>query len=243
MEWTLPAETTRHTLVVPTATTKCFFMLTDPPCLRIAGPTIAPTRPCFRGAGRMVGISFRPAGFARFSRVAVKELVDTYGDDEGVVLGGRVDALQERLDQASNDATVVARLDTYLLRRLEVTRERDAERVVRACLQQVQASARPPRVADLTRAMQTHERTLQRAFKHAVGVSPSFALRLERLHRSLRLLSRGERRLARVAVDGGYYDQAHFTNEIRGLTGVTPTGLSAWLASVGSIQEGSTTAS
>lgn len=48
-----------------------------------------------------------------------------------------------------------------------------------------------------------------------------------RLQRFLTLAARGERDLARLAVDAGYADQPHLSHDCRLLTGATPGALLA----------------
>lgn len=63
-------------------------------------------------------------------------------------------------------------------------------------------------------------------FGREVGLPPKQAARLIRFERSTGLIRAG-RRLAQVAAEAGYYDQAHLTNEWRALAGCTP---GTWIA-------------
>lgn len=63
-------------------------------------------------------------------------------------------------------------------------------------------------------------------FGREVGVSPKQAARLLRFERSAGLIRQG-RTLADVAIESGFYDQAHLTNEWRALAGCTP---GTWIA-------------
>lgn len=69
-------------------------------------------------------------------------------------------------------------------------------------------------------------RHLSARFRAEFGITPKTASRIARFERTCTLLDRGQS-LAETAVAGGYYDQAHLTNEWRDLAGVTPV---AWLA-------------
>ena len=52
-------------------------------------------------------------------------------------------------------------------------------------------------------------------------------MRLQRVARSLALAPR--QRLLDVALDAGYFDQAHFSHDLRDLSGLSPGGLRAFL--------------
>jgi AraC family transcriptional regulator len=66
-----------------------------------------------------------------------------------------------------------------------------------------------------------------RLFKATTGVAPhAFVLRV-RLERARRLLLSGKRNAAEVALETGFYDQAHFSNVFRKAFGVAPAAFAA----------------
>ena len=68
-------------------------------------------------------------------------------------------------------------------------------------------------------------RTLQRLFERYVGVGPKWVIRRYRLHEVAERLSEGKAvNLAELALDLGYFEQAHFIKDFRALVGVTPAG-------------------
>lgn len=64
---------------------------------------------------------------------------------------------------------------------------------------------------------------LERSFARDVGLTPKHFARVARVQRALELAtSLPGASLARLAVDSGYADQAHFTREFSRLIGVAP---------------------
>ena len=61
-------------------------------------------------------------------------------------------------------------------------------------------------------------------FHRQVGLTPKTFSRVRRFQRALRTVH-GRRDIdwARVAVESGYYDQAHFIHDFRGFSGFTPS--------------------
>ena len=67
------------------------------------------------------------------------------------------------------------------------------------------------------------ERTLQRLFRRHVGVGPKWVLQRARLHDAVDRIDRGGvRDLAALAVELGWFDQAHFTRDFTALVGQSP---------------------
>ena len=65
-------------------------------------------------------------------------------------------------------------------------------------------------------------RTMQRLFRRYVGVSPKWVLQRYRLHEAAERIAAGEQDLARLGLDLGYFDQAHFIKDFKSLVGRSP---------------------
>ena len=79
-------------------------------------------------------------------------------------------------------------------------------------------------VDDLARRSAVGKRTLQRLFSEYVGVSPKWVIRRYRLHEAGERLRSGERLdCAQLALELGYFDQAHLINDFKSILGHTPT--------------------
>jgi len=67
------------------------------------------------------------------------------------------------------------------------------------------------------------KRTLQRLFSEYVGVSPKWVIRRYRLHELVERCHSGEKLdYAQVALELGYFDQAHLINDFRSIVGFSP---------------------
>jgi transcriptional regulator GlxA family with amidase domain len=71
-------------------------------------------------------------------------------------------------------------------------------------------------------------RHLTGLFTEAVGLPPKTYARLLRFQRARQLIASGDdTTLAQVALDAGYYDQAHLNRDFREFAGAPPTALTA----------------
>jgi AraC-like DNA-binding protein len=193
------------------------------------------TRPALIAhAGRQFGVqvSLRPLAARALLGLPAGELssLDCRLDD---VLGRAAAELTDRLRAATDWAGRFAALERTLLRVLGTNAERrrwDPE--VGEAWRLVTASAGRLRVDEIARRVGWSGRHLAARFRAETGLTPKQAARVARFDRARRVL--GSRAatgapldLAGLAVDGGYYDQAHLTREWRALSGLPPA---RWLA-------------
>lgn len=61
-----------------------------------------------------------------------------------------------------------------------------------------------------------------RCFRSSTGETPMAYLRRLRIERAKQLLTSGNRPIADIAVEVGFYDQSHFTRQFKRVVGTTP---------------------
>ena len=80
-------------------------------------------------------------------------------------------------------------------------------------------------IGSLSTELGWSRRRFAERFREDVGLAPKVFARVMRFHRAVETLKARSRRLSAVALDCGYYDQAHFDRDFRVFAGVTPTEL------------------
>jgi AraC-like DNA-binding protein len=173
------------------------------------------------GRGEAVGTKFRPGAFAPFSPLPVADLTDDSRPLEEL-FGPEGDRLGTDMLAAPDDRERIELVEAFLRRRLPAPDPKLhlVTEVVAAML----ASPADTRVDDLTSRFALSSRTLQRLFRAYVGVSPKWVLKRYRLHEAAERIARGETDLPGLALDLGYFDQAHFSNDFKALVGRSPAG-------------------
>jgi AraC-like DNA-binding protein len=79
------------------------------------------------------------------------------------------------------------------------------------------------RIEDLARRLDWNARRLERSFLRDLGIRPKLFARIVRLNAVLARLGHDEREAAvDLALDAGYFDQAHLLRDFRALAGRTP---------------------
>ncbi|MDT5078767.1 MAG: hypothetical protein QOJ80_3404 [Mycobacterium sp.] len=165
-------------------------------------------------SGAVVGARFRPGGFAaRFGRDAGTYTGRTVPVDDGlfsrpVTLADERTAAGAALDAAISECAA-APDSTYRALTTLVNRIRDDDRL--------------HRVEQVMELSPWGTRTTQRVFRRYVGVPVKWVLCRYRLqHAALALESDPAVDSAALAVQLGWYDQAHFINDFRSMLGCTP---------------------
>jgi AraC-like DNA-binding protein len=176
---------------------------------------------CYRAAfdidtrehASIVGVHFKPGGAGALG-IPAGELADSHVSLDAL-WGRAAGELRERV-LAASPGDRLALVERALLARRGSYEERPAVAAARAVLERPGAA-----VGDVARMLQLSRRRLIELFHADVGMTPKRYARVHRFQRSLGLAASG-RSWARVALESGYYDQAHLCREWAELTGLTP---------------------
>ena len=197
----------------------------------LGGLHSAPALITHAGAQSGIQVALRPLGARALLGLPAGELAELDVPAEAV-LGGVCAELRDRLRAAAGWPQRFAVLDEILLR--QVGARTDVSPEVSWAWQQLlrQGGALP--VSELAAGTGWSGRHLTSRFRAEIGLTPKAAARVIRFDRTRRLLVRHltqhaatEYRLADLAADCGYFDQAHLAREFRTLAGCPP---SQWLA-------------
>lgn len=184
------------------------------------------------GVGWTFGVKFWAGGFGAFTGIDVGSfrddvlpLADVFDDAE---------RLTDLVLSASDDQRRRAVVEAFLSERL--TAEDDPSyQLVLQIVGAIVTDRGLTRVDQLAERFGVPVRTLQRLFRRYVGVGPKWVLRRYRLHDGAELLARGRTdELAVLAVELGYFDQAHFSREFSEEVGMAPLEYAAACAHEGS---------
>ena len=178
------------------------------------------------GNFRLLGISFLQGNIQHFLKDSQEQINDRFVDLRDI-LGAAASHLTERLAACSTLSEMAPILDESLLRMIP-----DQARMDRGLHHAVLLAARQPNrvnVEQLAYEACLSPRQFERRFRFALGLSPKYFCRISRLGMFIRTKSRlPDTSLTRLSHECGYFDQAHFINDFKNFTGVTP---STYLAS------------
>lgn len=162
------------------------------------------------GESLLFGITFKPAGFARFHRFDPLDGIANHvlPFDRSLLPGP--DGLLRRS---------AAQVDRFYLDRLSHPRYS-----LVPVLEDIVRHKGQVRMDELMKRHCTTARQLERQFKHQVGITPKEYIDLTRFNHAFGIVARhgGERSLMDIAWECGYYDHAHMANAFRKHLGRPP---------------------
>jgi AraC-like DNA-binding protein len=182
------------------------------------------TRPWLLRAGPRVltlGARFRPGAVTALLPVSMPAATDR--ETELAAIAGRAaaEALVRALTEARGEKARFAAAEAWLVERLGAVRPRPLEAA--AFVERVVRARGSQRIDDVARALGVTRRRLERVCARSLGIRPKLFARIVRLNAVLAGLEGPERASALdLALEAGYFDQAHLLRDFRGLAGRTP---------------------
>jgi AraC-like DNA-binding protein len=211
VEWDLDAPFTQELVTHP-----CVNLVFERDVALIHGVSTGRDARTLDGRGKAVGVKFRPGGFHPFLPISAHRLTNaamTLEDAFGANPHAAVLA-------AAGDRAQIAVVEDFL-RGLPRAPDPQVDEVIEI----FRLILRDPsllRVDQLAARAGRSPRALQRLFREYVGVTPKWVLRRLRLHEAAERMTDGAGDWAALALDLGYFDQAHFINDFRQVVGRSP---------------------
>lgn len=175
------------------------------------------------GRVELLGIRFQPGGTRAFVEVAADEITDEVADLGGVSARLERDLWSVCADAASL-AQKVAAVEAYLSGRLSKARY-DGQLLQLAAI--VIKRGGLISVDELASAAGISSRQLERRFLREVGIGPKLLARILRFQQVFRAVEKCDGAWAAVALECGYYDQAHLIRDFNQFAQQTPAVLFA----------------
>ena len=110
----------------------------------------------------------------------------------------------------------------YLL--IQLSRNGYVDKVVEFCIREIKLAKGQVSIEQLACLAGISNRQLVRRFDQRVGLSPKEFARITRFIGSLDTLNNSKsKHLTEIALESGYYDQAHFIHDFKAFSGMTPS--------------------
>ena len=172
---------------------------------------------------RVLGIKFHPYGLCAFTRIPQQELACTTHSITNTFTGFNYELYLDQMMHVDN-GSLFGIVDGMMLALLKQTKEFESSKVdkVRLATLQLKNHHGNIRIDELKRLTNMSTRELERKFNTYVGLSPKQLARIYRLQYAMQMQSQAAL-LTHLALDAGYFDQAHFIREFSNLVNATPS--------------------
>ncbi len=176
-----------------------------------------------QGRSHVFGIKFNAGAFRPFLKDAASSFSNRTVPIRRIFGSSKaVNALEALLVRPSTtEDNRIAAVEKFFLTRLPELDETMtlAGHLVKRILQETNIKT----VDDLVERAGIGKRTLQRIFNEYVGASPKWVIRRYRLHELVERINSGDKLdLADIALELGYFDQAHLINDFKSIVGYSP---------------------
>jgi AraC-like DNA-binding protein len=183
------------------------------------------------GVGLVVATKFKPGGLAPFSAVPMNKLAGSHADLAAVFSVDQDHAarLAAEVMASRRDEDAIQRIEAFLIARDPVDDPQAA--LATRLVELARGYQEIKTVEELAASAAMTTRTLQRLFSRYVGVAPKWVIRRARVQEAAERVAHGERvDWAALALELGYFDQAHFVRDFKAQTGRTPAEYAAQCA-------------
>jgi len=168
---------------------------------------------------REISFGFYPHSLQLFLKDSLHSTNKTNGTDLfDLFKKEEVNKLYENLSQCKNDEALMDKIEAFLKANM-LTNELD-KRVSAA--HQLISKEQIYKVDELSSILNVTSTTLRTLFNQHVGISPKELIKIHRIKKALDFQLTCEESLTQMAYQLKYFDQAHFSNDFKDATGITP---------------------
>lgn len=169
---------------------------------------------------RVFGIQFRAGGTFPFFRIPSSEVLNCDVPLDSI-WNSESELFREKLLEAKDIPAMFAAAEDALLR--QMVRPLELHPAVEFATRRFSTNPHRASVAGVLETIGLSHRRFSQVFQDQTGLPPKAFCRVRRFQRVLRYIQSGRGiEWAQIALDCGYYDQAHFIHDFQSFSGFTP---------------------
>ena len=166
----------------------------------------------------VMGIKFYPQGLSHFTSVPVNEFRQQ-AIELSHIFKSDCRQLETAIVLAKDASERVNIIEQFLLSCLKEPSKNNG--LIKSVIKDIYYSGGNITVREMVQQYKTSERQIERLFTQAVGLSPKTFSRIVRFQQVFNLAPKVNN-LTSLALEAGYFDQAHFAREFKSFTGLSP---------------------
>jgi len=215
VQWNIPEPQIQENLPHPS-----IHVVVEKGNSRIVGIVTGKFTRVLEGKGWVFGIKFRPGAFYPFAKFPLSEIADKQITLE-TVFGSDGTAYEQEMLSLEDEPKKITCVERFLRERLP-DKDENVEAISRI-VERVVDDRTILKVEQISELFSINTRTLQRLFNQYVGVSPKWVIKRYRLLEAVEQMNEGNTvNWTKLALDLGYFDQAHFIKDFKAMVGKSP---------------------
>ncbi|NVK52844.1 MAG: helix-turn-helix transcriptional regulator [Flavobacteriaceae bacterium] len=169
----------------------------------------------------LLSVRFKPYGLYPFTNIDLNETIDKSIQPEDI-FGKEILNLEESLFNCKEEELQVKLVESFFANKFVKT-NRDKDKIFDFFVARIIAHKGNISIEELAESINISKKTIERKFFSKLGITPKRYCRIVRMFHALKIPKNPETfKLSSIAIDNGFYDQAHFIKEVKQFTGMTP---------------------
>ncbi len=165
---------------------------------------------------KIIGAHVRPYTLAYLTPISIFRL--PWLIDTAALFGDTAKKFKQKIDQCANPEQMFEAVEKVFL---DTLLTRDLSTITRA-VDLIEQHSGNIKLTEVAQQLNVSERTLRNQFSANVGCTPKEYLQLVKLRKSVYDMRFSDHSLTDITYDSNYFDQAHFVNSVKRITGKSP---------------------
>jgi AraC-like DNA-binding protein len=165
---------------------------------------------------KIIGAHVRPYTLAYLTPTSISRLPWLIDTEE--LFGDTAKRFRQKIDRCANPEQMFEAVEQVFL---DTLLTRDISTIIQA-VDLIEQRSGNIKLSEVAQQLSVSERTLRNLFSANVGCTPKEYLQLVKLKKSVYDMRFSEHSLTDITYDSHYFDQAHFINSVKRITGKSP---------------------
>jgi AraC-like DNA-binding protein len=163
-------------------------------------------------------VLFKECGASAFLKEPLHELFEKSISLDSIIHSSELMMIEELLGEAQNNLQRVAIVEQFLLKKINCLK---LDKLVSEAVTKIHCAKGFIKIKELANTLCISHDAFEKRFRKIVGSSPKQFASIVRMTSVVH--QKSDERLWDIALDAGFYDQAHFNKDFKLFTGQTPT--------------------
>jgi len=164
-------------------------------------------------------VQFKETGMPAFFKHPLHELFEYSVSLDNFLPSSEIARIEERLAEASNYDDKIAVIEMFLLSKLSGSK---TDELIKAAVEKIYASTGQIKIRTLANSLYISQDALEKRFRKITGTSPKQFAFITKLNAIIARNHGYNGSFIDLALDNGYFDQAHFNKDFKLFTGQAP---------------------